>query len=376
MRLLIVSTILLLASWPGLAGRESPPDAAAAVDGQVADSSAASVNAASPTAAPPSEVPPSPVAAAEGPPEPEPAVVASRTISREELCDALASAAQANDLPVGFFARLIWQESRFVASAVSRAGAQGVAQFMPPVAAELGLSDPFDPLQALPKSAEFLRALRREFGNLGLAAAAYNAGAGRIKGWLERRAKLPERIRGRAKLPKETQDYVTTITGHAPERWIVGAPERADFTVPARLPCRQAIDAEQEAQAELRTQAAAAGGAVPLPPQRPAQARAALLKPSSMQPRARDPESAPAKPWGVQLAGDWSETKARDTFERLRRKHPAVLGHRSPLVVRSKLAGGGATMHRIRIALETRAGAEQLCATLRSAGGACAVLRN
>src|SRR5262245_52151366 len=47
------------------------------------------------------------------------------------ICDALAAAAAENDLPVDFFARLIWQESRFDPTAVSRAGAQGVAQFMP-----------------------------------------------------------------------------------------------------------------------------------------------------------------------------------------------------------------------------------------------------
>ena len=57
--------------------------------------------------------------------------------------------------------------------AVSRAGAQGVAQFMPATAKWRGLADPFDPLEAIAQSAKLLRDLRREFGNLGLAAAAY-----------------------------------------------------------------------------------------------------------------------------------------------------------------------------------------------------------
>ena len=47
---------------------------------------------------------------------------------------------------------------------------------MPGTAAERGLSDPFDPEQAIPKAAELLSELRTRFGNLGLAAAAYNAG--------------------------------------------------------------------------------------------------------------------------------------------------------------------------------------------------------
>ena len=83
---------------------------------------------------------------------------------------------KSSDIPVAFFARLLWQESRFRSGEVSRAGAQGVAQFMPSTAAEIGLDNPFDPYKALPASAKLLQKLRRDFGNLGLAAAAYNAG--------------------------------------------------------------------------------------------------------------------------------------------------------------------------------------------------------
>src|SRR5690349_19648716 len=107
-----------------------------------------------------------------------------RMFSVKEICSTVASAAMANDLPVFFFLRLIWQESRFDPLAISRAGAQGIAQFMPRVAAAMGLNDPFDPEQALPKSARFLRTLHEQFGNIGLAAAAYNAGARRIQDWL------------------------------------------------------------------------------------------------------------------------------------------------------------------------------------------------
>ena len=49
----------------------------------------------------------------------------------DSICNALAAAATENELPIDFFTRLIWQESRFDPTAVSRAGAQGVAQFMP-----------------------------------------------------------------------------------------------------------------------------------------------------------------------------------------------------------------------------------------------------
>jgi soluble lytic murein transglycosylase-like protein len=104
-------------------------------------------------------------------PEPE-----ASPLPPAHFCQALASAAAANDLPIHFFTRLIWQESRFNPTSVSRAGAQGIAQFMPETARLNRLEDPFNPHQAIVKSAELLRELNRQFGNLGLAAAAYNAG--------------------------------------------------------------------------------------------------------------------------------------------------------------------------------------------------------
>ena len=46
----------------------------------------------------------------------------SQPVSTDTICSALAAAAAQNDLPTDFFARLIWQESRFDPTAVSRAG--------------------------------------------------------------------------------------------------------------------------------------------------------------------------------------------------------------------------------------------------------------
>ena len=106
-----------------------------------------------------------------------------RRASADDICRALAQAAVDNELPVEFFTRLIWQESRFDPSAVSSKGALGIAQFMPGTASARGLADPLEPLQALRELASYLRELRTTFrGNLGLAAAAYNAGPGRVEG--------------------------------------------------------------------------------------------------------------------------------------------------------------------------------------------------
>lgn len=150
--------------------------------------------------------------------------------SRQEVCDTLTKAAQLNNLPVPFFIRLLFQESGFKPDAVSRAGAQGVAQFMPETAADMGLDNPFDPLQAIPASARLLRNLFQQFGNLGLAAAAYNAGPKRIHEWLTKKGKLPQ----------ETQGYVKIITGRPAETWKVAAAGNPEIRLPRRAPCQEA----------------------------------------------------------------------------------------------------------------------------------------
>jgi Transglycosylase SLT domain len=141
----------------------------------------------------------------------------------DSLCPMIQAAAKANALPVGFFERLIWQESRFRADAVgpqTRSGAHalGIAQFMPETAFENGLFEPFDPQQALPRSGAFLAELRDEFGNLGLAAAAYNAGPQRVRDFLS----------GSRSLPEETRAYVLAVTGHPVEDWTKISPNLTD----------------------------------------------------------------------------------------------------------------------------------------------------
>ena len=98
----------------------------------------------------------------------------------QALCRLIDGSAKAQGLPVPFLTRLIWRESSFRVSVVSPVGAQGVAQFMPGTAQERGLLDPFDPEQAIPHAAHLLADLKRRFGNLGLAAAAYNGGPARV----------------------------------------------------------------------------------------------------------------------------------------------------------------------------------------------------
>ncbi|MBR0837567.1 lytic transglycosylase domain-containing protein [Bradyrhizobium manausense] len=162
------------------------------------------------------------------PPRAEETAVQAPASPTEQFCRALKEAAEESGIPVPFFARLLWQESRFKSNEVSQAGAQGVAQFMPETAAEVGLDDPFDPMKALPASAKFLRKLRDDFGNLGLAAAAYNAGPGRIQKWLAKESELP----------RETRDYVRIITGTKAEDWIERSQALAiRIDLPREAPC-------------------------------------------------------------------------------------------------------------------------------------------
>jgi hypothetical protein len=162
-------------------------------------------------------------------------VGAPRPLSRNGMCSAIVSVARANELPIPFFANLIWQESSFNVRTISRAGALGVAQFMPQTANEWGLINPFEPIHALHAAGKFLRKLHNQFGNLGLAAAAYNAGPRRITDWMARRGGLPG----------ETRNYVVRITGRQAEQWTSRefARDPEATLMPAKAPCTEVTEA-------------------------------------------------------------------------------------------------------------------------------------
>jgi len=247
------------------------------------------------------------------------------------VCRLVESSARSSGLPIVFLTRLIWQESSFRPGAVSPAGAQGIAQFMPGTATNRGLANPFDPEQAIPKAAELLAALKRRFGNVGLAAAAYNAGPARVANWLA----------GQGHLPEETRNYVLTITRRPVEDWITHA---------TTLTMRDAANAPKsclQATAVIR--------------------RAKLETFAS---------SAFVAPWGVQLAGNFSRAAALASYTRTKSRYPALLGKISPMIMHGRGLGRGASYYRIRAAAPTRMAANALCHQIERAGGACAVLRN
>jgi hypothetical protein len=151
----------------------------------------------------------------------------SAELTKDDLCRTATLEAGANEMPAHFFTNLIQQESGFRPEVVSPAGAQGIAQFMPRVASSYGLANPFEPVAALKASARLLADLLDQFGNLGLAAAAYNAGPKRVQDWMNNKRKLPA----------ETRHYVHKITGLPAEHWANLRTNGFEISLPAHARC-------------------------------------------------------------------------------------------------------------------------------------------
>jgi hypothetical protein len=113
----------------------------------------------------------------------------------------IARAAQRWQVSAQLLAAQIYTESNFNPFAVSPAGAQGIAQFMPGTAAGVGLRNPFDPAAAIDAQAHLMHDLLARFASVPLALAAYNAGEGAVAAC------------GCVPPYPETQAYVAKITG-------------------------------------------------------------------------------------------------------------------------------------------------------------------
>lgn len=251
-----------------------------------------------------------------------------------DVCSAIERDAQAANLPPGYFARLIWQESHFNANVVSWAGAEGIAQFMPSTGRIQGLANAFNPAEALWRSAHYLDQLHGRFGNLGLAAAAYNGGENRVARF----------IKGTGYLAAETIDYVQIVTGIPVTDWLVGDVGKADY----------ALSGDKSF----------------------ADACVALAETSKMD-KNFIPPTAIVQPWGIQLAEFFSSATARRAYGRLQASHASVLGDEElMLVARRNPNFGRALRYRVEVGRQTRKEATELCAALHKSGGACVVVSN
>ncbi|HBM62297.1 MAG TPA: transglycosylase [Citreicella sp.] len=250
-----------------------------------------------------------------------------------DTCHAIGALARHHGLDPAFFARLLWQESRFDPHAVSPANAQGIAQFIPSTAALRGLADPFNPAEALEYSAEYLGELVRRYGNPGLAAVAYNGGEGRADGL----------VAGSGGLARETVDYVRIITGLPAEIWRDAPPETPDFALQPDLPFAQACH-------DL------------------ARNRRLTAYPDAPPPR---------KPWGIQMAFGTTQDRALAQFRERARSCSALVGSEDPDLIwqksRASPAGG---YWMARLGRDGRDEAWRLCTRLKAQGCVCAVYRN
>jgi soluble lytic murein transglycosylase-like protein len=251
------------------------------------------------------------------------------TIGR--ICNLIETHAARQQLSADFLARLIWKESRFDPNAISPAGAEGIAQFMPGTAAARGLADSFDIDQAIPASATYLSELKTSFGNLGLAAAAYNAGENRVSRWLNRGGFLP----------METENYVLDIMGEPVDKF---------------------------------SDVAYAGIVQPLDPK--ANFRDACRRLPMLESAVVAMATVNVKPWGVQVAGNFRRNVAVRQWQKLQGRYHALLADYEPVVSRVRSPLGRRGIYAVRIGVDDRANANIICQQIRGAGGACVVVRN
>lgn len=245
------------------------------------------------------------------------------------VCRTIEAAARESALDTGFFARLLWKESLFQATAVSPAGAQGIAQFMPGTAKLRGLDDAFEPEAALRASAAYLSELSRTYGNLGLAAAAYNGGEARLDRFLV----------DKGGLSGETRAYVLAITGYSVEAWRDSPPASVDLSLDGES-FQPACIALAATRGKTRT-------------------------------RAR-----PVLPWGVVIASNRELAGAEQQVGRLKNRYDEVLAGESVAYTSGWRPGMSRMLHYAQVGRKTREEAQALCDRLVRVGGDCLVLRN
>jgi hypothetical protein len=279
-------------------------------------------------------------ATAEGVPiearEPEPpadSLVPRKSSFVIDACRLIDRVARANAIPGDYIARLISVESGFSPTAVSPKGAQGIAQFMPKTARLRGLADPFEPASALKTAITYLSELRHRFGNLGLAAAAYNAGEKRVEAL----------IAGTRSLPLETRNYVFAITGRQIEDWIGVNHPTAPFSTE-----QESIDFIRSCSRRVRKQL-----------------RVATI-----------PAAGAVMPWGVQIFESFSRNQAVNMFLALQERLPGLFGTSPPMVIASRnYSMGTALRQRVLIGAASRVEANSKCTALQQKGVACLVRR-
>ncbi len=259
-----------------------------------------------------------------------PLAIAEATFARD-VCRLIENRSGWRGINPHFIARLINAESRFSPNAVSPAGAEGIAQFIPGTAKRRGLKDPYDPAAALTASIDFLAHLKVRFGNLGLAAVAYNAGEGAASRYI-----------AGGRIPLETENYVFSITGRAAQEWRKPDTRHVIPPIAGKKPFSDACPA-------------------------------LVRKPERIRLATR---SAARQPWGVLISESFSRNTAVRTFNGIKRKFPADLRGKPPMIVPVRnLSMGTRRRYSARIGATTRKQASKICSSLRARSVVCIVRR-
>ncbi|MDR2353315.1 MAG: lytic transglycosylase domain-containing protein [Deltaproteobacteria bacterium] len=121
--------------------------------------------------------------------------------NREHIDAIIHRAAGALGLDPALLQAVVKAESNYNPTAVSHVGAKGLMQLMPKTAKEMGVNDPFDPLENIWGGARYLKKmLDSHGGNLNQALAAYNWGPGNLA-----------KHGAGGNLPRETRRYIDTV---------------------------------------------------------------------------------------------------------------------------------------------------------------------
>jgi len=259
----------------------------------------------------------------------QPPLAVSEATFAADVCRLMENRAKWRGINSHFIARLINVESRFSPNAVSPAGAEGIAQFIPGTARRRGLKNPYDPAASLTASIDFLAHLKARFGNLGLAAVAYNAGEG-----------AATRFIAGGRIPLEAENYVYSITGRAAEEWRKPDARHAIPLIDEKKPFTDAC---------------------PSLVQKPGRIRLAA-------------KAVPRQPWGVLISENFSRSTAIRTFNRKKRNFPADLREKPPMIVRVRnLSMGARLRYSARIGATSQTQAAKICASLRARSVICII---
>lgn len=107
--------------------------------------------------------------------------IGTRNVDKAQIQGLIAQVAREQNIDQALLRAVVEAESDYNQNEVSKTGAQGLMQLMPGTAKELGVVNPFNPLENLTGGAKYLNQMMKRYnGNLGLALAAYNAGPGKV----------------------------------------------------------------------------------------------------------------------------------------------------------------------------------------------------